>query len=84
MSQEEVDRLNAKQWLFISASGFSVVTDPRSGDRDVAVHLDIPDNQLGMAPNTGLALRMTPTEARRLAQSLRRKADEAEAGLPRA
>ena len=84
MSQEEVNRLNAKQWLFISASGVSVVTDPRSGDRDVSVHLDIPDNQLGMAPNTGLALRMSPTEARRFADALRRKADEAEAGLPRA
>jgi hypothetical protein len=84
MSQEGIDRLNAKRWLFISASGFSVVTDPQSGDRDVSVHLDIPDNQLGMAPNTGLALRMTPTEARRLADALRRKADEAEAGLPRA
>lgn len=84
MSEEEVDRLNAKRWLFISASGYSVVTDPRSGDRDVAIHLDIPDNQLGMAPNTGLALRMTPTEVRKFAQVLHRKADEAEAGLPRA
>ena len=83
-SEDNIERLNSKRWLMISASGFSVVTDPRNGDRDVSIHLDIPDNQLGMAPNTGLALRMTPTEARKFAQALLRKADEAEAGLPRA
>ncbi len=84
MSDEHIERLNSKRWVIISASGFSVVTDPRSGEREVAIHLDIPDNQLGMAPNTGLALRLSPHEARRIAEALHRKADEAEAGLPRA
>jgi hypothetical protein len=68
------------RWLVISASGLSV----EIGQRDVLVHLQIPDNQLGLAPGLGLALRMTPAETRKFAEALRKKADEAEAGLPRA
>jgi hypothetical protein len=84
MSDDEIARINSKRWVVISASAFSVVTDPRSGEREVVIHLDIPDNQLGMAPNTGLALRLSPREARQIAEALRKKADEAEVGLPRA
>ena len=80
---DHIESLRTTRWLMISASGFSVVTGPDL-ERDVAVHLHIPDNQLGMAPGIGLALRMTPPEARKFADVLRRKADEAEAGLPRA
>jgi hypothetical protein len=73
MPEDEIARINSKRWVMISASGFSVVTDPRNGDREVAIHIDIPDNQLGMAPNTGLALRLSPHEARRIAEVLRKK-----------
>jgi hypothetical protein len=83
MNEDDAERLNTKRWLMISASGFSVVTGPDLG-RNVAIHLHIPDNQLGMAPGVGLALRLSPTEARRFADVLRKKADEAEVGLPRA
>jgi hypothetical protein len=34
-------------------------------------------------PGIHLALELTPMEARRLADTLRKKADEAEAGVPR-
>jgi ethanolamine utilization microcompartment shell protein EutS len=53
-------------------------------NRDLLVHLDIDPQHFGLRPGLGLAIRMTPTEARRIAQTLARKADEAEAGLPRA
>jgi hypothetical protein len=83
MSNDQSDSLKNTRWLMISASGFSVVTGPDL-ERDVAVHLHIPDNQLGMAPGVGLALLMNPSDARKFAEILRKKADEAEAGLPRA
>ena len=43
--------------LFISASGLGVTAGP-DGARSVAVLLEIPDNQLGLAPGLRLALRM--------------------------
>jgi hypothetical protein len=82
MSDEHPQPGMSTRWLMISASGLSVVTGPDLA-RDVAIHLHIPENQLGLAPGVGLALRMTPAEARKFADTLRRKANEAEAGLPR-
>lgn len=79
----DAERVNAKRLLVIAPSGFSVVTDPASGNREVAVHLHIPDNQLGMAPGVELAYRMSPAETRRFATILNKMADEAEAGLLR-
>jgi len=52
-------------------------------DRDVAIHLDLDQEQTGLL-GIEVMVRMTPTEARQIAQALVRKADEAEAGLPRA
>jgi len=52
-------------------------------DRDVAVHLDLDQEQTGFL-SIEVMIRMTPTEARNIAQALVRKADEAEAGVPRA
>ncbi len=69
--------------LVISASGLSIEVDP-DGEPSVLIHLEIPDNQLGLAPGVSLALRMTAAQTRILAAALDRKADEAEAGLPRA
>jgi ethanolamine utilization microcompartment shell protein EutS len=56
--------------------GFSIVNP----DRDVLVHLDF--GQWEQYVGRPIAIRMTPLEARRIAQTLARKADEAEAGLP--
>jgi hypothetical protein len=83
MTHEHIEHLNSKHWIMVSASSFFVAID-RFRDRDVAIHLDIPDGQIELPPDTGLALRLAPHEARQIAASLLRKADEAEAGLPRA
>jgi len=83
MSREHIDNLNAKRWMMVSASGFYIVTDP-FGEQSVAMHLEIPEGQLSLPANTGLALRFSPQEARQVAEALQRKADAAEAVLPRA
>lgn len=49
--------------------------------RDLLVRLDF--GQWEQYVGRPIAIRMTPTEARRIAQTLARKADEAEAGLHR-
>jgi hypothetical protein len=74
-----------KQYIVITADRFwPMILNEPEGDRSVAIHLDIPNNPLGLAPGTGLALRFSPHEARLFAEALQRKADEAEAGLHRA
>ena len=83
MSRDHIDKLNSKRWMTVSASGFYVVTDP-FGERNVTMHLDIPEDQLSLPPNTGLVLRFSPREARQIAEALQRKADAAEAELPQA
>ncbi len=52
--------------------------------RTVLLMFDVSDPSLGLAPGLGVSLEMSPSQARTLGQSLSRKADEAEAGLPRA
>ena len=44
----------------------------------VALMLNLPDDQTGFPNDLGLAIQMTPAEARETAQALIRKADEAE------
>jgi hypothetical protein len=51
-------------------------------DRAVCVHLDLDPACTGLLID--VIARMTPAEVRQVAQTLLRKADEAEAGLPRA
>ncbi len=72
--------MSDKRYLVITPNNlaFSVLTP----DRDVAVHLDLDPKHTGMLID--VVIRMTPTEARRIAEVLTRKAGEAEAGLPRA
>jgi hypothetical protein len=57
---------------------FSIVNP----DRDVIVALDLDPKQSGLLID--VAIRMSPNEARLVGATLIRKADEAEAGLPRA
>ena len=71
-----------EKWIVITPQDISVgVLKP---ERAVAVQLRIHPDHLHLAPAVGVALRMTPTEARRIAMLLQRTADEAEAGMPRA
>jgi hypothetical protein len=71
-----------EKWLTITPQDIAVgVLKP---GRSVAIQLRIHPDHLHLAPAVGVALRMTPTQARQIAKKLARKADEAEAGLPRA
>ena len=54
-----------------------------SKDRNVVVRLKELEPRAGLAPGTGLMIRLTPTEARQLAIALNNIADKAEQGLPR-
>ena len=76
------DESGIEKWLTITPLDIAVgVLKP---DRSVAVQLRIYPDHLHLAPAVGVALRMTPTEARRIARLLQKMADEAEVGLPRA
>ena len=69
------------RWLFLSPDGMAFAISPH---RNVAIRLDYPRAETGLAPGIHLAIELTPTEARNVAHILLRKAGEAEAGLPRA
>lgn len=71
-----------EKWLVITPQNVAIgVLDP---DHSVAMQLLIHPDHLHLAPSVGIAIRMTPAQAREIAAKLLRKADEAEAGLPRA
>jgi hypothetical protein len=55
-----------------------------SPDREIFLTLRGLAEEVGFAPGTVVAIRATSAEARRLADVLKRMADEAEVGLPRA
>lgn len=63
--------------LYITPRDFAVMVVNGS---DVAMSFDLDPQTTGFAPGLGLALRMSPSEARRLADVLLRKAREAEGG----
>jgi hypothetical protein len=70
-----------RRYLVITPENFAVsIINP---DRAVAIHLDLDREQTGLL-GIEVMVRMSPIEARQVAQTLLRKADEAEAGLPRA
>jgi hypothetical protein len=71
-----------QKWLTLTPTDIAVgvLKDTRS----VAIQLRIHPDHLHLAPAVGVALQMTPAEARRIAKLLQKKADEAEVGLPRA
>jgi hypothetical protein len=76
------DKPKIETWVTITPQDISVgVLKP---ERSVAIQLLIHPDHLHLAPAVGVALRMTPAEARRIAKILQKTADEAEAGLPRA
>jgi hypothetical protein len=71
-----------EKWLTITPRDISIGV--LTADRSVAVQLLIDPDHLHLAPAVGVALRMSPAEARRVGKLLQKKADEAEVGLPRA
>ncbi len=50
-----------------------------TSDASVLIYVDDPEHHLGLAPNVGLALRLSADEARGIAGALLRKADAAAA-----
>lgn len=68
-------------WLIINPEKLLLAVGPH---RHVFVQLRYPHEQTGLAPGVELAIEMTPAQARTFAKKLVRKADEAEAGQPRA
>lgn len=83
MSDDHIRALNSKRQIPVAISGYYVATDP-GGARDVGLHLDIVDGQLGATLNAQLVVHLSPDGAREVAAALLRKADAAEAGLPQA
>jgi hypothetical protein len=67
--------------LYLSPDKLQFAISPHG---NVGVLLDYPRGELGLVPGLSLALELTPAEARNVAQTLLRKADEAEAGSPQA
>lgn len=67
--------------LYLTFDQISVELTTR---RTVGLRFHAPSEETGIAPHLVPAVELTPTEARHLAQSLRDKADAAEAGLSRA
>jgi hypothetical protein len=70
-----------ERYLYLSPEKLAFIVTPH---RTIGMRLDYPPGELGLAPGIRLAMEMSPTEARNVAGVLLRKADEAEAGLPRA
>jgi len=65
-----------KRLLIVTPEQVSVGRTP---DGHILVPLEINPDHLGLAPGIGLALRMSPAEARQLASHLVQTADAAEA-----
>lgn len=72
-----------ERWLVIAPRQVRVVAG-ETPDPTVVLMLDVSDPQLGLAPGLRIGLSMSPAEGRAIAHSILRKADEAEARLPRA
>jgi hypothetical protein len=71
-----------ERFLFVTPDQLAFLISPQ---RNVGLDLMFGEgNPLGLAPGVHIVIDMTPNEARKVAETLARKADEAEAGLPRA
>jgi hypothetical protein len=79
---DDDDKAGSQKWLTLTPTEIAVgvLKDTRS----VAIQLWIHPDHLHLAPAVGVAIQMTPAEARQIAKKLQRMADEAEVGLPRA
>ena len=66
-----------ERWLMITPQQVGVGIDEKT--RSVRLGLDVSNKETGLAPGLSLGIVMSPTEARRIAGLMLRKADEAEA-----
>lgn len=73
--------MTSSRILYVTADLLEIGTNERG---EVAIRFDLPGSDLGLAPGLSLAAQLSPQEARDLAGALLRKADDAEAQLPRA
>lgn len=64
------------KWLALTPKNLSLGIFP---DQSVVVQCHFDGNMIGLVENIGLAIRMSPAEAREIGRKLLRKADEAEA-----
>ena len=71
-----------ERWLMITPKQIGIQAN--QSHRAVMLGLDVSDPNLGLAPGLSIGCQLSPSEARQMAEALVRKADEAEAGLPRA
>lgn len=69
------------KYLVLTAEQIAIAVGP---NREVLLELRIDRSETGLMPNVGLMLQLSAGEARQFASAIARKADEAEAGLPRA
>jgi hypothetical protein len=69
-----------KRTLVLSAKEVDVAIIPSTGD--VVFRFDLADSSLALMPEFDLSIRLSPNEARSLAQLLREKAAEAEGVTP--
>lgn len=83
MAYEDIPQANARKRIAVNLTGYYVIADSDL-QPSVALQLDIADGQLGASLNISLVALLSPHQAREIAEALHRKADEAEAGLPRA
>jgi hypothetical protein len=59
------------RWLMITPKQVGIQADQTS--QSVVMGLDVSDPDLGLAPGLSIGLRMSPTEARQIAEVLSRK-----------
>lgn len=71
-----------KKWVIITPQQIEAAAI--SPTHSVLLKLDVSAADTGLAPGLVLALEFSPSQAREFGRMLLRKADEAEAGLPRA
>jgi hypothetical protein len=67
--------MSSERWLFLNPDKLAFVISPNG---NVAIRLDYPRDETGLAPGIVLAMELTPDEARNVAEVLVRKAEEAE------
>jgi hypothetical protein len=69
------------KWIGFTPDNLELAVAP---DRNVIVRLMGMEQEAGLTPGVGMMMVLSPTEARRFAESLTRVANMAEEGLPRA
>ena len=75
MAEEAQEGSTKMKWLALTPQNLTLAVLP---DQSVCVQCHFANDLLGLAENTGIAVRMSPAEAKEFAHRLLRKAEEAE------